>query len=1125
MKGNALLSLPFFYVQKRVNTMKNKVLCVTYEQVRAFTIFVRAFVAVQEFGKDYQFQEVSNNSYAVSDQELYGVFARWYFEKSVGFGTGVAGKREVLVTSARGGQLPVVVDLDALTIKWCDRKYQCRDKILVHFKVVEHDDTPVIGVYDMAYVLLHFVNEVSNFKDFDAVDNLLEVISGSVLKEGLIAETNGGKLSYGRMFKKGEAAYVMENNKFKSIALVVDSTGKLNLRKSDIQASDIKAVAELLAPEPVVTDKSNKKCFYYGDGARAAMVARVGNELITPNPTKKVSKMANRIGSHYYLRAIDSKAKFSKLAMELNNGECRTYGRPLTTLFTNSRFNNGSGTALTNGILFEYKIPKSLSNSFNFHKLGQDYLNGITGKGGLAGLMHPTLRYEDVKLIAEHVKKILESNIGQVIPGRTAIAEINGHELIKNDNYFPITITGVEVYVGKFTYKNQVHTLDIEVKGLAKMKSLNPKLRGACKKLTAHSKPGVRVFNAENGELISDWEIILGNEVIKGAPALLELFANSQKSGATFTKTGTITVDGAEITQEKFDNWVKANTKSILIEQLVDSSIYKLFKNESGVSFTDNGDGTFTMRESCDAILGTCHYGIELSSSYENYGTSELGIPEQMALSLMSPAIGSRLTKRHKDVSKFVLSLDSSRAERFKFNLCDPIARLEFLKYLAMEKLETKTPKQWFQGLVQKWPTGITLVSNTRTGYEFKCWIPLAALYRFCRWDESYPADDMLLEVFDFFHVVSNAAVKNEVVIQHIAKLQAFLVQWMQDLKSGDKRFKNIVKVGRTWNLKVLTDYAVGNSVDKNGLEVPYLVVNPNSPVIGDAKLSEGDYILIRRNPLPMFTACKVIFDVVIDTSIAMLNPIVWSKANLGDCDGDTISVLPLKQFASSNHRAAWKLNNSVWGQAGYDAVFSAGTGPIYEFIEEKKLAAAISNRISVDKFVETMVKVAEHYSYKVGGAYSLAYAALEDAFNSNQLNVIDSDYCKQEVAVHAWLRYYEELGLGGYSSEAENKFKALDEEAHEHLMTDEIPEDGLVRARLLVLLYQKASYGKVHHTLLSEAIRTGVIRALARGPRNLDGNVSGLYKTYFNNNDCIPDVNIFKKFADVLSKFYSTKL
>ncbi len=1083
---------------------EKKVLCVTHEQVRVFMIFLRAFVEVQDFTNEYQFEEVSSKCYAVSDQELYGVFGQWFFEKTVGVGNSVSGKQEVIVTSPRGGSIPLVVDLDNLTIEWCERKYQCRDKVLVHFKRYKDSDTPVVGVYDMAHVLLQFLEQVKSCGDFDAVSELLEEISSSILSDGLIAESPIGKLKYGRMFKKGEPALVMENHKMKSIALVVGSDGSLKFAKSNIQASDIKAVTEFFGDEPVVTDKSNQKCFYYGDGARAALVTRVGDTLITPNPTDKVSKMANRIGSHYYLRAIDSKARFSTLSIELDNDKlCRTYGRNLVTVFSNSRFGNGSGTALTNDLVFEYKIPKTLNATVNFYRLG---------------LAKDVASYQDVSGIAAQVKEVLAAKIGHVIPGRTAIAELNGHTLIENDNYFPVRVTEVEVYPGAFTYKHQVHTLEIVVRVLAKMQSKNPKLRGMCKKLTAHSKPGVRVVDAASGVEVQDWEIILSNEVIKGAPALLELFANSVDGGAKFTKAGTVVANGVVVTQSALDDWVRSNTKRIVIEQLVDASVYELYKNEAAVTFSNNNDGTYSMYETCDAVIGTCHYGIELSSSYENYGTSELGIPEQMALSLMSPTIGTKLTKRHKDVSKFVMNFDGSKAEKFKFNLLNPVSRLEFLKYLAMDKLETKTPKQWFQGLVQKWPTGVTLVSQTRNGYEFKCWIPLGALYRFCRWDESHPVDEMLLHVFDFFYVVNQAAVKNDVIVEHIGKLNAYLVQWITDLKSGNKRFKNVVKCGKTWNLKVLTDYAVGNSVDKNGLEVPYLFVNPDSPVVGDAKLSAGDYVLVRRNPLPMFTACKVMFDAGIDTSIAMVNPIVWSKSNLGDADGDAISILPLKQFAANNHKSAWKLNQSVWGQAGYDCVFEKGTGPIHEFIEPKTLGASILNGIQVHEFIETMSKVSEHYKYKVGAAYSLAFAALEDAYNSRVVGVIGTE---EEVAVTAWLRSYEEYGLGGYSREAEKVFKELDVLAHECLMLDEIPEDGIVRARLLVMLYQKVSYDNVWHELLDDAIRTGVVRALARGPRNIDANVSGIYSCYLKYRNCMSTEHVFKKFAEVLAEFY----
>ena len=180
------------------------------------------------------------------------------------------------------------------------------------------------------------------------------------------------------------------------------------------------------------------------------------------------------------------------------------------------------------------------------------------------------------------------------------------------------------------------------MRALAKMQSKNPKLRGMCKKLTAHAKSEVRITDAVSGVEIDDWEILLGNEVIKGAPALLELYANSV-GGVTFTKAGQLVANGAVVTQVEFDQWVRSNTKRIVIEQLVDVSVYELYKDEAGVQFTANGDGTYTMSESCDAVIGVCHYGIELSSSFENYGTSELGLPEQMALSLMNPFIGSKL--------------------------------------------------------------------------------------------------------------------------------------------------------------------------------------------------------------------------------------------------------------------------------------------------------------------------------------------------------------------------------------------------------------------------------------------------------------------------------------------------
>ena len=94
-----------------------------------------------------------------------------------------------------------------------------------------------------------------------------------------------------------------------------------------------------------------------------------------------------------------------------------------------------------------------------------------------------------------------------------------------------------------------------------------------------------------------------------------------------------------EITEEQIKSWIEANTKQIVIEQVISDDYFEQYKSEfdkRGNEYSANADGSYTLKSTVNAIIGKAHYTVELSSNPENFTDSYQGVPGQIMLSTMN---------------------------------------------------------------------------------------------------------------------------------------------------------------------------------------------------------------------------------------------------------------------------------------------------------------------------------------------------------------------------------------------------------------------------------------------------------------------------------------------------------
>lgn len=336
------------------------------------------------------------------------------------------------------------------------------------------------------------------------------------------------------------------------------------ISETETQADDYRAIVDSLSV-PVVTDKQNSKYCYYGAGAEVLGVYRNKDVLTSFHPINDARKGANRIAAEFFLSGQLPDGYFSNLKIEYSGGHTFTYGKPMYSLISFKRFNNGSGAALCKKEI-EFSVPKRLSSEINIDSFGEEYLKSLGNN-----------RAEILSSLRAEIESAVAVQSGELASGD--VISFRGVPILKNDRFFPVTLVSAPtVRYGSHSYNDEIRSIVVEAKGYTPANKKNVKLRGTGKKLTTLAKP-FTVYKIEDAGLtgdlttelmakslsanrFNDADIVLNGETIKSSIALLELYANAHLDREVVWKQGKLFVDGNFVSEAELEQWFDRKRES-----------------------------------------------------------------------------------------------------------------------------------------------------------------------------------------------------------------------------------------------------------------------------------------------------------------------------------------------------------------------------------------------------------------------------------------------------------------------------------------------------------------------------------------------------------------------------------
>lgn len=1053
---------------------------------------------INQFTLANQVQTVSSTTNTISYQSLVSKFVQFVFTSTCL--TVPNGKEKVLLKvktygNKQASELHYInFDYDNYSIEWRGETYQLEPNVLIHFKADGKAKATEVGLFDPATVMLVIKSQILKLERAHQVDDLIASLQGSLIiaendyAVGGIQKPNG---------KYHDRIRVMLDNKVIALGITLNAHNGLEVGKTDILPTDIKVVQSHYGS--AISDKNNKKCFYVGDGVNAAFVTKVGNNYKTLNPTDNVAKLANRIGSHKFIPAKLENVEASKLVSQLSNGQYAcTYGMPMTTIIHDGGWNNGSGAAVCNKPI-HYIIDKTLRGSIAVDQLDEQYLNTLSNN-----------REQQLNQIGEELLAYLKSQKGTDLEPGEAI-EFKGVEVVRNRNSFAVSIDSIRLKKGYFL-NSECRSIRVDVKTFAHRYDYNAKLRGNLKKLMTIHSPNTQVYGL-NGEQIN-YDILLGGECIKGVIPNLELYANSFKEDTVFGLDGKLYRNNKEVKEEEIKDWIKANTKQIVIEQVISSEYFNQYQtdfNKRGDRYSANSDGSYTLKSVVNAVVGKAHYAVELSSVPENFTDSYQGVPGQMMLSTMNSNIKTAIVK-HQETAAKNLDLFDLSSYSAEFNLTHAEDRAEFDEKLNLKGNETI--EMILKKLAQKWVKGVKL-SVVVNNYTYSVILPTKLLFHYIAFDAAgYPLNEqeMMNNVISLLKLCSTAGADTVLLKEYMFYVKAYLEKWVKDIEQNKNSFIRGNHAIKSFGMKVVSSAEYGTYKDTG---IPEIWLNPKSPLItgnsplvyGKDKLREGSIVLFYRNPLPFFTPGIIRFSSNIDPLVAGISPIVWSKACLADQDGDAIYLVPMSRFGinDNNIKAATELLNHKLGMDLFSKVLE-GITPIEDFVKGKSvLPNQFVSSVSIEEFNSTLGAVNNHYSLRVGQGYSLMHDCICSFVDKYHQGKEISENEAIAIKQSAFL-FYEEYGLGGYKPSSEKEFLSLEMKANDLIrdrqsfdLDEEYSIEDYLVASFVRTVIAKAEEGQGlwHPDLYNQAIQNGVIRCLSKGHLTWEGQLSRLFMAY----------------------------
>lgn len=800
--------------------------------------------------------------------------------------------------------------------------------------------------------------------------------------------------------------------------------------------TDVVAAATAYAATGVeicIDDKAG--ALFVGDGARAKLLGRRGDEVVNNNDATSEAKelarpkRAARLIAETVNARGDSTIAPSGLRVVKRDGTLmQDYGTPMTVLITNSILGPGSGVALARpGKSYRIRLVKTVSNS-----IPAIYLPGGDDSLNKADLLKDAVK-KGLKVNRDHIGHGGTVFSYNDIPygmfdGEGMTAKVVGDPSIEVNPKSEGVTVAVKVAV-EFEYSANKYSVDaLKATGLEYV---------------------VELVDTTTGLAVEQPDLILTKEEIKGAHViLLRAWADDVSVDLDNARNmGFITLDDYAANGVKFDPstglneaqmaafvaW--RNARSMILEKTVqvDDETYYLiqelvkaakadpeFAAAKGIdpdAFRFGADGHIT--QTIQAIKACMVLGIEVSTVLENVGRSSMIGEQLVSLKHIDSEIGDNVWRAARKQRKAVLGmLDMARKVR-SGHVMTVGATLEFDKDLHGRRL--------MEHMAKTYPAGLTIVdhgNNVLVTLRFDALCQLGALL------PGGAATGIALSVIQLLlHLhVSSKGIRSW---DHYAKRYTALVasgalSWAAESKkalgSVTRTKKELIarKVKTTFSRTLPHEHIGINPYDTLVEELL-----PANEIPADRSDLEGmvlsSYGLCSRAPMISVFGGHFMITSEAPVGMVLVKAYSWAYGNEGDGDGDPISVFILRNKENIN-RIRPIIASSPFGPSAYRTAHGDNLmdHPYTEFYTEngKKLIHGVVPKQtlkSIEDYIQVGARAGEHYKTFMGRTFAIcSYLTYKLGAELETFGTTDPDL--ETAVILVWRRLYEGLALSGVS-------------------------------------------------------------------------------------------------------------
>ena len=726
----------------------------------------------------------------------------------------------------------------------------------------------------------------------------------------------------------------------------------------------------------------------------------------------------------------------------------KTYGNRARILMTNmsSLLGMTSGVGFINPTTkFRVSVRKSATISLVPTELPQALQNYLTKGGG-------DLRNETYALISKRLDSVIDKGTvftaGDEIFGMHIADVIDRSYLRWSKLNQPARVVGYELIKkgGKYADK----TLTVKVELLVEVTDQFFKIRGDGKKFTTVPVV-VHFYDEEGNPVYIDYDLILGQESLKGKAVALHGYANAHGGARLDVAAGTLEVNGEtfSIMGEKnpVSEWVDANSRILWIEATMAAIDVEMLIEARGnhddfkiVSTLLDNDGmpyAYVVRERVETLLVEDTVEVECSTPREASGRTGITFETLSALTARDEVLASKLFDENKGTRQAILSMAAM------LKLPDPELEVPEIKlndlsaYKALSgtfgaSLRKLSDIKVIEALIRAFPKGLVLHAKSSNG-ESVCsmYMDFLAL-SLATFIGGSASEGISLEAVSLLRYILGGHYESGhdgTVYSKLKLVKMSINGWVSKGLDSAGIIKKLSRGAGAYGMKIRTwSHPLLNH---RAGDLPKVMLNPNDDIVRQAKITDGTLVAFFRVPMTMIGIGEAVLSTDICEGHMGALGFVWAALNEGDSDGDGVALVNVSKLGLTREEAL-KINNGIMSFRGYTVAYGDKSNwPCAEFVSHKdkwgkkalRGGFKVINTTTAARTYAVAKSVNAHYWSAVPMSYNMAVVATHKMTILAALAASDSAYRNkyaraQVCCAIAWRLLYEGAGLSGYKPE-----------------------------------------------------------------------------------------------------------